>query len=73
MCIHDKTFYKGCGCTVSEIYERCGYHDDMFSECIKYSEFREVSPQEGRCGTRFCKNPAAAPEVKLDSKSYVLP
>jgi hypothetical protein len=25
MCTHDKTFYKGCGCTVNEIYERCGY------------------------------------------------
>jgi hypothetical protein len=61
MCIYNNTVYKACGCTVSDTYERCGYYDDMFSECMKYSEIHELEPKEGRCGKRFCKNPGPAP------------
>jgi len=65
MCNYSNTHYTQCGCTVSEQTERCGYHDDDFSACMKYTDIKDLEPRNGRCGRATCKHRELEPVNSL--------
>jgi hypothetical protein len=67
MCNYTNTHFEVCGCTLSTQTEMCGYQDDDFSECMRWTIIKELEPRNESCGRSACKYKAPAvppPEKK---------
>jgi hypothetical protein len=71
MCIQHTTIFKTCGCRVVELYARCAYYEDNFSECMNWTEVHDMPEQPGKCLKRDCKSPNAQPPAEIKELAFL--